>query len=148
MASINHENPYQAPQSVEPDNSPVERSHAVAEQTLEWTMFSMRGRMPRRAFWSALCISPIFGLLILLLIPPLENAGVQRSIGLIAVFPLLWIMIAVQAKRWHDRDKSAWWILINLLPGIGALWAFVELGFLPGTEGANRYGPSPVETSS
>jgi uncharacterized membrane protein YhaH (DUF805 family) len=53
------------------------------------------------------------------------------------------IGIIVQIKGWHDRDKSGWWILINLVPCIGALWTLIECGFLPGTRGDNRFGPNP-----
>ncbi len=52
----------------------------------------------------------------------------------------LWPGLAVQVKRWHDRDKGAVWLLINFIPWLGPLWAFVELGCLPGTPGANRFG--------
>ena len=49
--------------------------------------------------------------------------------------------IIVYIKRFHDRDKSGWWVLIGLIPIIGALWLLVELGFLKGTDGPNRFGP-------
>jgi uncharacterized membrane protein YhaH (DUF805 family) len=52
--------------------------------------------------------------------------------------------LAVFAKRWHDRDKSGWWSLILLVPFIGSIWALVECGCLPGTEGPNRYGADPL----
>ena len=51
----------------------------------------------------------------------------------------LWPSLAIQAKRWHDRDKSAWWLLMNFLPIIGPIWILVENGFLAGTDGENRY---------
>ena len=49
----------------------------------------------------------------------------------------------VHIKRFHDRDKSGWWVLIGLIPIIGAIWLLIELGFLKGTPGPNRFG-SPV----
>ena len=58
-----------------------------------------------------------------------------------------WISLAVQVKRWHDRDKSAWWLLMNFVPFIGAIWVLVECGFLRGTEGQNNYGPDPLAGS-
>ena len=58
--------------------------------------------------------------------------------------PMLWISVAVQCKRWHDRDKSGWWFLINFIPIIGPLWAFIELGCLRGTMGPNLYGADPT----
>jgi uncharacterized membrane protein YhaH (DUF805 family) len=57
---------------------------------------------------------------------------------------LLWPSLAIAAKRWHDRGKSAWWILILFVPIVGAIWYLVECGFLRGTEGANQYGPDPL----
>jgi uncharacterized membrane protein YhaH (DUF805 family) len=47
----------------------------------------------------------------------------------------------VYIKRFHDRDKTGWWVLIGLIPLIGPLWLLIELGFLKGTDGANRFGP-------
>jgi uncharacterized membrane protein YhaH (DUF805 family) len=52
--------------------------------------------------------------------------------------------LCVYGKRWHDRDKSAWWILIGLIPFIGWIWVLVEVGFLKGTDGPNRFGEDPV----
>ncbi len=52
----------------------------------------------------------------------------------------IWVGLAVSVKRWHDRNKSGWWVLIVLIPIIGGIWALIELGFLPGTEGPNAYG--------
>ncbi|MCK5503818.1 MAG: DUF805 domain-containing protein, partial [Thermodesulfovibrionia bacterium] len=58
---------------------------------------------------------------------------------------IFWPSIAVQAKRWHDRNKSGWWIAIGLVPIVGPIWAFIENGFLPGDPGKNRFGPAPME---
>lgn len=54
------------------------------------------------------------------------------------------VAIIVQVKRWHDRNKSAWWVLINLIPYIGFFWTFIECGFIKGTKGENRYGEDPL----
>jgi uncharacterized membrane protein YhaH (DUF805 family) len=64
-------------------------------------------------------------------------------IGAIWFFSTLWAMFAVGIKRWHDRGKSGWWILIWLIPVVGAIWALVECCLFPGTRGANKYGPPP-----
>ena len=57
---------------------------------------------------------------------------------------LLWPSICLYAKRWHDRGKSGWWSLIIFVPIIGSIWFLVELGFLRGTDGPNRFGPDPL----
>ena len=50
--------------------------------------------------------------------------------------------LAVSVRRLHDRDLSGWWILIGLVPVIGAIlllvWSCME-----GTQGDNRFGPDP-----
>jgi uncharacterized membrane protein YhaH (DUF805 family) len=50
--------------------------------------------------------------------------------------------IAVTFRRLHDTDRSGWWLLIALVPVIGALVLFI-LMVLDSHPGANRYGPSP-----
>ena len=54
------------------------------------------------------------------------------------------IKAGIERKRWHDRDKSGWWALLNLIPVIGTLWILIECGFLRGTYGGNRFGPDPL----
>ena len=54
-----------------------------------------------------------------------------------------WITLALEVKRWHDRDKSWVWLFVGFIPLIGWLWVLIECGFLDGTPGANRFGPSP-----
>jgi len=55
----------------------------------------------------------------------------------------IWATLAVNCKRWHDLNKSGWWSLINLIPIVGQIWLFIELGFLKGTPGSNRFGEDP-----
>lgn len=60
------------------------------------------------------------------------------------VFSLLTLLpsLAVTSRRLHDIDKSAWWMLLGLVPIIG--W-IVMIYWLcqPGTEGPNRFGHDP-----
>jgi uncharacterized membrane protein YhaH (DUF805 family) len=56
----------------------------------------------------------------------------------------LWPSICVYGKRYHDRNKSAWWMMIAFVPIIGIIWMIIELGFLRGTEGSNHYGSDPL----
>ena len=50
--------------------------------------------------------------------------------------------IAVQVRRFHDQDKSGWFVLLNFIPYVGGLIVLVFM-FLEGTKGENRYGPDP-----
>ena len=108
-------------------------------------LFSFNGRINRAKYWLMVLILSIAPFIVLLFSVTIGEVGIVLYIlySLIAIWPGL----AISAKRWHDRDKSAWWILIGLIPIIGGIWILVELGFLKGTDGENRYGPDPLENS-
>jgi uncharacterized membrane protein YhaH (DUF805 family) len=115
----------------------------------------MEGRINRRSFWLGVIVLVVINIVasILDLILHTPRIGVTETsngegvialvVGLILIYP----SIALSAKRWHDRNKSAWWILINLIPFIGWIWSLVETGFLAGTPGPNRFGPDPLAAS-
>ena len=109
-------------------------------------LFSFEGRVNRQPYWMfVLAIIAVSFVLVGLTFVLGETVGTM----LLVVFQIaiLWPALAIQVKRWHDRDKSAWWLLMNLVPFIGALWVFVECGCLRGTEGQNQYGPDPLAGS-
>lgn len=116
-------------------------------------LFSFDGRIRRRDYWlyaigSGIVIGILINVVMMALGGPVDPTTQQPNmtavlVALLLYIPALWIGLALQAKRWHDRDKGAIWLLINLLPIIGGLWALVECGFLDGTPGPNRFGPSP-----
>lgn len=108
---------------------------------------------------------------------PTGATELERVALWLALAILLWGSAALIVKRLHDRDKSAlWYPLFGLGPvlcyQLGVIyssnisnvlspaqqgfwllgvilwiWALVELGFLKGTQGPNRYGPDPRSAS-
>ena len=171
---------------------------------LSTMLFSFTGRLNRARFWLAsiglivvgLVLSPIailswvliatsplsLGTLIAvegLSVMPIASAGLLfvSFVYLLVFFANLlmsFASLAVAIKRLHDRDKSAWWLLlfflvpsilytiayhtdrtstgaveVRLILGLACLsiiiWFLVELGFLRGTAGPNRYGPDPLQ---
>lgn len=108
-------------------------------------LFTTDGRISRLTFWKFFgclyALMALMGAAFELLSPP---EWVKSVVGLIFL-PLILVGIFVQIKRWHDRDKSGWWILINLVPCVGPLWSLIECGFLPGSKGPNQFGPDPLE---
>lgn len=52
-------------------------------------------------------------------------------------------ILAAGARRLHDTDRSAWWLLLVLLPVIGAIVLIVFFASR-GTPGPNRFGPDPI----
>ena len=113
--------------------------------SLNELLFSFNGRINRAKYWLMVLILSVAQLIVLLLSATIGEVGIVLYV--LYFFIAIWPGLAISAKRWHDRDKSAWWILIGFIPIIGAIWTLVELGFLKGTDGANRYGADPLENS-
>ena len=138
-------------------------------------LFSFQGRLYRKPYWMTVIATMVIIIVLLLFALILirehrfEFAGLTLVLLVILYIPLIWIGLAIGAKRLHDRDKSAWWLLVfyaapgilstagNRMEDVGfiilhiisfgiSVWAFVELGCLRGTPGPNRYGPDPLDT--
>lgn len=118
---------------------------------LKWLLFSFEGRVNRLPYWGVALVMIALGTGFNIAIGdfgPERPMTAGPAIFETAVFLFfMWIGLAVQIKRWHDRNKSAWWALLNLVPVIGTIWVLIECGFLPGTAGPNRYGPPPPGTA-
>ncbi len=52
--------------------------------------------------------------------------------------------LAVGVRRLHDTERIGWWWLIALIPFVGAIVLLVFM-VIPGTRGANRFGPDPID---
>ena len=101
-----------------------------------------RGRIARRAWWLWSVAVPLMLALLLhalLDIARVQAASAERLVSLVLAWPLL----AVNAKRLHDRGRSGAWALALLVPVLGWLWLMAVNGSRRGTAGANRYGPPP-----
>jgi uncharacterized membrane protein YhaH (DUF805 family) len=131
-------------------------------------LFSFQGRVNRQPYWlTGVAIVIVMGLIFgLAMIAGGTSAfGGIMLLVVVLYIPAIWIGLAVAAKRLHDRNKPAWWLLIfYVLPGILdavgretmmfglasfaiSIWGLVELGFLRGTSGPNDYGPDPLAAS-
>jgi uncharacterized membrane protein YhaH (DUF805 family) len=119
-------------------------------------LFGVRGRLTRASFWLvALGIVVVELLLFAALGGEAAMSGdpqaalaamgpVARAVLLAFGLLATWVSLSVAIKRFHDRDKSGWWLLILLVPVVGGVWYLIECGFLRGTEGSNRYGMDPL----
>ena len=68
-----------------------------------------------------------------------EEGGFGLLSGLFMLATIL-PSLAVTVRRLHDTDRSGWWVLINLVPILGALVLLV-FTVLDSQPGANRFGP-------
>jgi MFS family permease len=104
------------------------------------------GRIPRATFWGmtlALTVmSAIVFFVIVDLVRTLGAVGFQISLVIQLGWGVvvLWAVLALHAKRWHDLGKSGWMVLINGIPVIGTLVSLVWLGFTRGQTGSNAHG--------
>lgn len=136
--------------------------------------FSFHGRSPRKRYWLILLglFASIIAFVVLL--EPLLTVFLPRFVTMVPVLAAaLWLHLANTARRLHDRGKSAWWVivfvgcpvvsgtlremmlvagaqadgpgsLLALISSAFSLWALIELGFMKGTVGSNRFGEDPL----
>ena len=68
---------------------------------------SIDGRIGRQQFW--------FGVIPLIVIG-MAVPSINPISGFVVGIATIHFHVCAQGKRWHDRGKSPWWVLIVLLP--------------------------------
>ncbi len=110
-----------------------------------------KGRASRAEFWWFALFTFIVGLVLGfvdgLLLTSTENAFFAL-LGFSGLFQLGVFLpsLAVTARRLHDTDKSAWWMLLYLTI-IGGIVVFI-FTLLRGNEGSNKYGEDPYAVAN
>lgn len=103
------------------------------------------GRSRRKEFW----MFALFNLIALFLAAIIDNI-IGTTFGEIpygfvyVIYSLITFVanLSLSVRRLHDVGKSGWFLLIYLIPLIGAIWIFV-LFCTDGETGANKYGVNP-----
>jgi uncharacterized membrane protein YhaH (DUF805 family) len=108
---------------------------AIRDGFSKYATFS--GRSSRSAYWWWI----LFYVLVVVVASILDAAA---NTGIIAV--LVWLgfflpNLAVLVRRLHDTDRSGWWVLIGLIPLIGAIVLIVFACLDSGPP--NKYGQGP-----
>ena len=161
--------------------------------TLTQLLFSFKGRINRKPWWLASLGAGFTASLLSAILEALARSSGETivnpvthqfeptgifglAISLIALANA-WIAFALSVKRLHDRDRTGWWLLWQLLiillavfltvvafavpkeqgavwyalagaavlvAFIISVWLFVQIGFLRGTQGPNRFSPDPL----
>ena len=147
---------------------------ALMEELFEF-LFGASGRIGRAKYWRSVLIYIGGGLMTSVILFTAAGIAAPLFVVMVVVVLIPWLLwgVSFTTRRLHDRDKSAWWLLVfYLVPGVlgqlanaawsdGAagtalhtilalagfaltIWGFVEIGCLRGTEGSNSYGPDPL----
>ena len=133
-----------------------------ASMPISYVWFASNGRINRKVYWQkgfllmflfqivfqSIAMAIDFGLVTVLGPESIGRFVVAVIIGLPFLVFMLWVSFAVTVKRFHDRGRTAWFLLIVLIPFIGFIWLAVELMFLKGTSGENRFGPDPLTANA
>ena len=113
---------------------------------MEWYLTVLKkyavfaGRARRKEFWVYMLVS-----LVLVLVLGVLNVLIGADVPALPTFYCLAVLIpslAVTVRRLHDTDRSAWWLLILLVPIVGA-GVLLVFAAIPGGATANRFGASP-----
>jgi len=109
----------------------------------KYAVFS--GRARRKEYWMFVLFNIIFAIVAAFLDNILgiaiENVG-YGPLYLLYALAVLLPGLGVTIRRLHDVGKSGWFILINLIPFIGAIW-FLIVVCGDSNPGDNQYGPNP-----
>ena len=121
---------------------------------MEWATLPLKkyaqfsGRSRRKEYWSYvllyIAIYIVAGILDGVVGLGTMIIGLYGPLTLLAALALFVPSLAVGARRLHDTGRSGWWLLIGLIPLIGAL-VLIYFFILEGDRGPNEYGADPKE---
>lgn len=109
--------------------------------------FDFEGRASRTQYWIFNLI--LFGIMVVAL--ALDIATDDQSAEPAAFFTGIVVLahfipaLAITARRLHDTDKSAWWLLLMLAPGIGAIVLLIFM--CTPTQTINNHYASPMHAA-
>jgi uncharacterized membrane protein YhaH (DUF805 family) len=109
-------------------------SHNSSQRSGISELFSFSGRIKRGYYWTVNVCLFVTGIAI---------AIVPDALAVLLWIVYIWVALATTVKRAHDRNHSAWYLILVFIPIVNLI-AFVELGFFRGTQGTNNYGTPPL----
>ena len=111
--------------------------------------FIIKGRASRSEYWFLQLLFTPFAFYVGYWSDPVSTGTMDPPqlyiLSTIIVIFLFIPAITSQIRRFHDRDKSGWFILINFIPIVGWIIALVML-LDKGTPGKNRFGEYPLKS--
>ena len=111
--------------------------------------FVIKGRASRSEYWFLQLLFTPLAMYVGFWSDPVSAGTIDPPplyiLSTIIVLFLFIPSITSQIRRFHDKDKSGWFILINIIPLVGWLIALVML-LDKGTPGKNRFGEYPLKS--
>ena len=104
------------------------------------------GRARRKEYWMFVLINLVVSV-VLALIDGLIGSVSESGMGLLSSVYSIGVLIpslALSVRRLHDIGRTGWWVLISIIPVIGAVVLLVFM-LLDSEPGSNRYGANPKE---
>lgn len=129
--------------AVQPNIEPQTNYGAVnsKEESLKGMYFSCEGCLNRKAAFERMVVNGICCRILEWFIAEfaLELNVIGVIISLVGALVLLYSSICISIRRWHDLNKSGWFVLSELL-----ILPIFYFWFAKGTTGPNKYGPDPL----
>ncbi len=113
-----------------------------------------RGRTPRSGYWWVVLFL-VLGSFVMWALDMVLFQGMypqdllDQGLGPVSLLFIAATFIpnlALGFRRLHDTNRSAWWLLIGLVPFVGAV-VLIVFYLLPSTPGDNNYGPQPLSSA-
>ena len=114
----------------------------------KYSVFS--GRARRKEYWIFLLFNIAISIVLAIIDGATGTFSEEMGLGLLGgVYALAVLLpsIAVSVRRLHDTDRSGWWLLIAVIPILGAIVLLVFMA-LDSNPGENQYGANPKETAT
>jgi uncharacterized membrane protein YhaH (DUF805 family) len=109
----------------------------------KYAVFS--GRARRKEYWMFALFNILVAIGLMIVDGVTGTLSAATGYGLLSGLYALAVLIpnlAVTVRRLHDTGRSGWWLLLILVPLIGAIVLLVFMVF-DSKDGANEYGENP-----
>jgi uncharacterized membrane protein YhaH (DUF805 family) len=136
----------------------------------QYLLTDVDGRISRKSYWIGALTLIVVGLSLVAVGYSTGGQALAIILGLVVLYP----SFALNVKRGHDRDRPTWlvalffailiamavlqllglvqtedgpttiYLAIIIIAFLFGLYLLIELGFLRGTAGPNKYGPDPL----
>ena len=116
----------------------------------ELKLFSFNGRIGRLRYLAYAFGVPVLMFVLIGIVAAIAASISETLVGVVAALggiAVLIVGISFGLRRLHDLDKSAWWLLLFIIPLANIILGLYML-FGRGVGGSNRYGLQPPANST